>query len=184
MYYALVYYPEIEQKEFHELRHKYEPYADLMPEHLGVLMPVPATVGFDTIEIHIKSILAKWRPFDVHFCKLERSWDQWLYLTLKEGNQQVIELHDELHGGILLPYLRKDLPYTPHVGLGIFSKEKYDINNPTAQLSLDQEKYQKGKSEFDKLNLDFWRTIGHLTLVKVNSDFTECWDVKEYSLVG
>jgi hypothetical protein len=182
MYFALVYYPKIEQKEFHLLRNKYEPYANLLPEHLAFLKPVPGSVGEENLKRHIKSILIKWEPFNVHFYGLEKSWDHWLLLVLKEGNQKAIKLHDELYSGILSPYLRKDLPYTPHVGLGLFSKENYDVSNPTAQLSLDEEKYQSARAEFKNLGLDFWRTIDHLTLVKINPDFSRCWDIMDFRL--
>lgn len=160
----------------------YEPYANLLPEHLAFLKPVPESIGIENLETHIKSILIKWKPFDVHFYGLEKSWDQWLFLVLREGNQLVIKLHDKLYGGILSPYLRKDLPYTPHVALGLFSKEKYDVDNPTASLSLDSKKYQKAKAGFKNLILDFWRTIDQLTLVKINSDFTKCRDIMDFKI--
>ena len=161
---------------------KYEPYASLLPEHLAFIKPVPESIGLKKIEIHINQILKKWKPFDVHLYGLYKSWDQWLLLILKEGNHLAIKLHDDLYSDILAPYLRKDLPYTPHIGLGLFSKEKYDVNNPTAQLSLDENKYQKAKTEFEDLGLDFWRTIDHLTLVKVNSDFTKCWNIMDFRI--
>jgi hypothetical protein len=182
MYFALIYYPEIELKGFHLLRQRYEPYASLLPEHLPFLHPVPASIGVENISIHINKILQNWLSFDVHFKGLEKSWDQWLLLVLKEGRQQVLDLHDALYADILSPYLRKDLPYIPHVALGLFSKEGYDVNNPTSQLSLDEEKYLKARKEFEKLKLDFWRKIDQLTLIKINSDFSKCWDIEVFKL--
>ena len=182
MYYALVYYPGIEKEGFHLLREKYEPYYRLLPEHLAFIFPVPEDIGLKKLENHIIRILAKWKPYEVHFCDLQKSWDHWLFLVLKEGNDRVKKIHDELYTDILAPYLRTDLPYIPHVGLGLFSKEKYDFNNPTAQLTLDKAKYHKAKSEFENLRLDFWRTIDRLTLVEINSDFTKCRDVMEFRI--
>lgn len=182
MYFALVYYPRVDNKEFHRLREKYEPYNELLPEHLVFVFPVPEDIGLKKLENHIKTILAKWKPFEVHFHGFHKSPDHWLFLVLAGGNDLVHKLHDELYTDILAPHLRDDLPYLPHVGLGLFSKEKYDFTNPTAELTLDKEKYIKGKSEFENLKLDFWRTVDRLTLVEINRDFTQCRDVMEFKI--
>ena len=182
MYFALVYYPGIEDEGFHLVREKYEPYHRLIPEHLSFIFPVQEDFGLKKLENHINRILAQWKPFKVHFHGLYKSWDHWLFLVLAEGNDLVRTLHDELYTAILAPYLRNDLPYTPHIGLGTFSKELYDINNPSASLSLDMEKYQKAKAEFENLGLDFWRTIDRLTLVEIHTDFTKCRDIMEFRI--
>jgi hypothetical protein len=182
MYFALVYYPRLNHPEFHSFRNKYEPYADLLPEHIPFIFPVPDSVGEKKLETHIKEILAGWNPIEIHITGLTTSWDHWLLLVLKEGNDLAIQLHDELYTGILSPFLREDLPYIPHIGLGLFSKEAYDFHNPAERLTLDEEKLQKAKSELEGLNLDFRRTIDRLTLLKVNEDFTRCRDIKEFRL--
>lgn len=182
MYYALVYNPGIENEGFHLLREKYEPYYRLLPEHLVFIFPVPESIGLKKLEDHISRILAQWKPFKVHFHGLQKSWDHWLLLVIKEGNNLVHKLHDDLYTDILTPYLRNDLPYNPHIGLGSFSKEMYDFNNPTAPLSLDKEKYIKAKTEFENLGLDFWRTIDRLTLVEINTDFTKCREIMEFRI--
>jgi len=182
MYYALIYYPDIKNERFHTLRKKYEPYYSLIPEHLPLIFPVPELIGLKKLEAHINETLTQWKPFKVHFHGLQKTWDQWLFLVLKEGNDFMIKLHDELYTDFLTPYLRNDLPYTPHVGLGFFSKGQYDFTNPTAQLSLDEKLYNKAKMEFENLRLDFWRTIDHLTLIKINTDFSKCWDLMEFRI--
>lgn len=182
MYFALVYYPGIEQKEFHVLRQKYDHWVNLMEEHVPFVFPLPESIGFENLKSHISQILEDWKPFDVHFSGFLKSWDHFLMLGIQEGNDQAIKLHDELYSDILAPHLRKDLPFTPHVGLGLFSKEQYDIDNPTDQLSLDEEKYQRAKAEYETMGLDFWRTIDHLTLVKLNSDFSKCWDIFNFKI--
>ena len=184
MYYALVYYPHIKHKGFQSFRHKYEPYSELLPEHVPFIYPVPDIIGREKLEKHIKKVLSSWKPFDVHFCTLEKTWDHWLYLGVKEGYHSVVKLHDKLYEGILSPYLRKDLPFNPHIGLGLFSKEAYDFNNPTAQLSLDEKKYNRARKEFEEMNFDLWCTVNKLSLVKINSDFTECVDLTYYKMVG
>ena len=182
MYFALVYYPCIEDQGFHHFRMKYEPYASLMPVHVPFVFPTPEEVGRKKLEAHISKVLKDWKPFHVHFCKLEKTWDHWLYVGAEEGHDQVVQLHDHLYTGILAPYLRKDLPFHPHIGLGLFSKEKYDFNNPTTKLTLDEEKYLRAIEEFEALHFDLWCTIDCLTLVRLDDKFTECMAVQEYSI--
>ncbi len=180
MYLALVHYPKIDHQGFQAFRHKYDPYAPLLPEHISFVFPVPESIGRDKVNRHIKQVLNRWKPFRVHFCRLDISWDHWLYLGAEEGHRQVVELHDRLYEEILSPYLREDLPFYPHIGLGLFSKEAYDFNDPTAKLTLDAERYHQARMEFEKLGMDIWCRIDHLTLVRINADFTECADLKEF----
>ena len=134
------------------------------------------------MERHIDAVLNSWKPFKVHFCLLEKTWDHWMYLGAREGHNQVVDLHDQLYQGILSPYLRMDLPFYPHIGLGLFSREAYDFDNPTAELTLDEKRYKKARREFEDLGTDIWCTIDKLTLVKINSSYTKCVDVKDFQV--
>ncbi len=183
MYFAVVYYPDIKDERFRALRIRYEPFADLLPPHVTFIFPLSQSVGREAIEAHIANILVKWEPFEVHFCTLEKSWDHWLYLGASEGKKKVINLHDDLYSGILQPYLRNDLPFYPHIALGHFGKESYDLHNPTAELTFDEKKFQKAKSEFEGLHLDLWCKIDHLHLLEVKDDFSHCRELTKL-LVG
>lgn len=124
MPFALVFYPHIEHEGFDNFRKKYDPYIELLPEHVTFVFPTPESIGRENLETHISNTLETWTSFKVHFCYLDKTWDHFLYLGAKEGYNQVVKLHDDLYKGILSPYLRNDLPFFPHNGLGLFSKEK------------------------------------------------------------
>lgn len=183
MSFALVHYPQINHEGFQSFRRKYDPYWELLPEHVTFIPPVPETIERIKMEEHIEHVLSRWEPFRVHFCSLEISWDHWMYLGAKEGNELVIKLHDDFYEGILAPYLREDLPFYTHIGLGLFSREMYDFNNPTAELSLDEEKYIRAFREFEDFGFDIWCDVDRFTLVQVNSDFTECHDLRDFSMI-
>jgi len=154
MYYSLANFPKIENEKFHKFRNKYEPYAHLLSQHIAFIFPVHKILGFEKLKNHIQGELTHWKPFDIHFKNLEKTFDHWLMLTPDEGREEAIKLHNELYRGILAPYLREDLPYTPHIALGLFSTEKYDLNNPTAKLTLDEKKYEKALNKFKALNFE------------------------------
>lgn len=182
MYLALVYYPEIDHKGFHRFRTTYEPFAALLPPHLPFIFPLEASFGIEHMKSHIQAVIKRWHAFDMHFCKLEKTWDHWLFLGAEAGNDLAILLHDELYSGELEPYLREDLPYTPHIGLGLFSIESYDFHNPTAELALDENKYKSARAEFEALNFDLWCKVNTLTMVQVNEAFTKCEDLFTFTL--
>ncbi len=183
MYYAVVYYPNIKHEGFLAFRDKYEPYANLLPPHVSLVYPVDVSIGHKNLSDHIRKVLESWQPFDLHFqSQLELSWDNWMKLLAEEGHEQLVRLHDHLYTGILKPHLRKDLPYNAYIGIGLFSHEHYDFNNITAKTTLDQDKYEQAKREFEALHFDFWCTVDQLTMVKVNSDFTQCDDVEVYKI--
>lgn len=182
MYFALVNYPQITHEDFQSFRQRYDPYVNLIAEHLTFIFPVPEDVGRIKLEEHIVKVLRTWEPFKVHFSTLELNWDHWMYLGAKEGHERIVELHDQLYEGILSPFLREDLPFYPHIGVGLFSKEGYDFNNPTAKLTLDEEKYKQARKEFEAIGFDLWITVDSLSLVKVNSDYTECNDIRSFMI--
>lgn len=182
MYLALVYYPEIKHKGFHNFRNTYEPYAFLLPAHLTFIFPLEADFGRERLINHIETILARWKVFDMHFCTLEKTWDHWLFLGAKEGNKEAILLHDEFYTGPLASYLREDLPYTPHIGLGLFSSQDWDFHNPTAKLSLDKERFDKAWKEFEALEFELRFSVTELTLVRLNAEFTECENIHTFKL--
>jgi len=172
MYFAAAYFPEIKNEAFHHFRKKYEPFSDLVPPHVSFIFPVPENIGLKILEQHIHRILKNWEPFDTHFCKLEKTWDHWLFLVPDLGYNEIVSLHDDLYTGLLQPHLRNDLPFIPHIGLGSFSKEIYDKENPEVNLNLDEMKYKKALKEFEALNFEISFTIDSLTILSINRNFT------------
>ena len=182
-YYALVCYPEINTEKIEKLRRKYDPTFNLMAPHITIIFPVPASIGKMNLTKHIKQVLARWRPFNAHIAGLKKSWDNWLFLILEKGSLDFVRLHDELYSGPLFKYLRKDIKYAPHIGLGLFIKEgvKYDLNNPE-KIQLDSGKYEQALQEAKKANLNYEIKVRKLQLIKLNNTYTKCNIVEEFLL--
>lgn len=47
-----------------------------------------------------------------------------LYLLPDQGRAVIVQLHDRLYQGPLAPYLRADLPYLPHITMGMAPDEE------------------------------------------------------------
>lgn len=172
MYYALVHYPNIPTTSINTFREKYDPYYPGVNTHITLVFPIPVTeISEDIMKNHIRSALRKWKPFDIHLVGFEKAVDHWLFLSVKEGNKEIVKLHDELYTGPLEKYLRPDLPFAPHVALGLFIKEgsNYNLENPTI-VELDEKKCEKALEEAKRLNLDYRAKIESVNLIMVKPD--------------
>lgn len=183
MYYALVHFPNIDTSNIDKFRRKYDPTIDLIEPHITVLFPVPDTVGEKALVEHINHVLEIWVPFHIHIQGFHKSWDYWLFLTMKEGGADVMRLNREIYTGILAPYRKNDIEFIPHIGLGLFVKNSADYNfrNPQ-QLEFDEVKYEVALKEAKALGLDFKCTLDKLHLVNITDDFLHVEREKEFLL--
>lgn len=184
MLYALIHKPAIDTSKIDAFRQKYDPHHNLVGPHITLVFPVrDADVEKDDLVKHIESILRRWKPFRVHIKGLDKSWDQWLNLNLQEGNNEVIALHDELYTGVLEPYLRKDLGYTPHIGLGLFVPKDsgYKVTNPELQ-PLDEPEYEKALTEAESLNLDYWAILDNAELITLDDEVSKVIESRVFRL--
>ena len=160
---AVVHYPHLACPGLNELRRRYDPFAELIAEHLTLVFPVP--VDRDAIWAHVQDIGSRIQPFDIRICGLDRTWDHWMYLVVEDGSEEIIALHDQLYSGPLEEYLRTDLPFEPHVGLGFFGKGPYDPLDPE-RVELDAEAYERALEEAAQLGVDASRRVESLTVVR------------------
>lgn len=185
MYFALVHLPDIDTTRIELLRNKYDPTAHLIQAHISILFPVPDEIGVNVLINHIESVLKHWKPFSIRINGLHKSWDNWLFLTLKDGNAEVIRLHNQIYTGMLQPYQRKDIDFVPHIGLGLFVKEgvKYDYKNPK-ELEFDERKYELAVHDASQLNLDYKCVFDKLYLVSLTNDFSKIEVSKKFLFGG
>ena len=170
MIYALLYYPNIESPHINQFRKKYDPLVDLIAPHITLMFPVPESIGEDNLVHHLEKVLCNWQPFQIRLQGVQISSDDHLFLILQEGNADVIRLHDEIYTGILIEFRRVDIPFIPHVTLGVF---KEDSSNRERVLE-----------EARQLGIDHRCVLDKLHLVKVNDDRSRIVWSKECSLVG
>ena len=168
MMYALVHYPNVDTRHINQLRIKYDPQAKLIEPHITLMFPVSESIGDKDLIHHLKSILSNWQTFPIHLQGLQISSDDHLFLLIQEGNSRVIRLHDEIYTGILTDYWRKDLPFVPHLTLGVLKKESNE--------------YSLVFEEAKRLDIDYYCMLDKLHLVKVNDDRSKIIWSKELTL--
>jgi 2'-5' RNA ligase len=168
MIYALVYYPDVDTRRINLFRRKYDPQVDLIGPHITLMFPVPESVGEDNLARHLEGVLSGRRPFPVHLQGLQKSWDDYLFLVVREGRADIIGLHGEIYTGILATYRKEGVPYVPHLTLGV--------------LSNRADEYAGALEEAKRLDLDYRCVLDKAHLVKINDDRTRIvWD-REFAL--
>jgi hypothetical protein len=171
MHYTLVYNPEFEKRteeNIETFRRKYDSFVDCWEPHIPFIFPVPCSEVEEAKLIeHIETVLKKWKPFPIRIGGFAKSWDHWLLLLLKEGNEEVIALHDGLYTGILSSYLRKDLEFIPHIGLALFARKDagYNALDPKV-VDYDEKLYRQALEEAESLKIDSFDIIDRLFLDK------------------
>lgn len=183
MFYALVYFPQINTSQIDQFRRKYDPHVDLIQPHVTFMFPVPEGIGEQRLVAHIATVLDGWEPFEIHLNGFRKSWDHYLFLVLQEGNDHAIRLHDELYTGILAEYHREDIEFIPHLGLGVFTQHdaNYDPLDPQ-KTQLDSDRYARALAEAAQLDFDYHCVIDKLTLVKLTNDVSRIEWTKEFLL--
>lgn len=176
---AVVHYPRLDSPALTDFRRKHDPFAELIAEHLTLVFPVP--VSLEAIRSHTRDIGSRVAPFRVRITGVSRTWDHWLYLEVQEGRRQVIALHDRLYSGPLQPFLRSDLPYEPHVGIGFFGRGPYDPLDPE-EVELDAEGCREARAEAVDFGIDAVRTVDSLTIVRLDTEANTLVDVADVPL--
>jgi len=169
---ALLYYPKFDRRteeSIRAFRMKYDPFADSWEPHIPFIFPVPCDIVDEGKFIkHVETVLKNWAPFSIRIGGFAKSWDHWLFLLLKEGNEEAIALHDELYTGALAPQLRRDIDYVPHTGIGLFVRKDvgYNVLDPKV-VDFDAKLFSQALKEAESLKIDSLDTIDRLVVNKV-----------------
>jgi len=181
MYYFLAFFPKIDFTQINVLRRKYDPNFAFIDPHVAVFFPVDASIGEGNLISHIEKSIEETSSFTLTFKGLKKSWDHYLYLTVDDGKNEVIMLHDTLYSGALSPYLLKNVPYIPHLTLGFFAdrQAKFDMSD-LDQVFFDKKKFDLALKEATDMNFHFQTTLDNFTLISREDKTSPAVIVKEF----
>jgi 2'-5' RNA ligase len=168
VFYALVHYPDIDTRRINQLRDKYDPQVMMIEPHITIVFPLHESVGEQRLNSHIRGVLNGWHPFAIRLKGVLQSWDDYLFLSVDEGSENLIRLHEELYAGILARYRREDIPFIPHVTLGVFTGE----TGRCARVLMEAE----------RMELDYRSSVDRFHLVKINDDRSRIVESNEFRL--
>ncbi|HXS14836.1 MAG TPA: 2'-5' RNA ligase family protein [Candidatus Saccharimonadales bacterium] len=148
---AVVFYPKGDLEKIQILREKYNPQFYVIQPHITVISPFSNMPEEKIIE-HLTEVARKMSAFPIHLNSFRKSFDDYLFLLVKEGKEEIQKIYGELYSGVLAYQLHNDIPFEPHITLGDFSH-----NNGLYEEALDEAK---------SLNLDIHCHFDSLTLIK------------------
>jgi 2'-5' RNA ligase len=126
MSYLVLAYPEINKTDYEwiqDLRRKYDQtFYNVVEPHFTIVFPV-FKLDESVFRDHIVNLSKDVSPIKFSTRRsmvvkdsLSDSFD--LFLVPDEGNSGIMKLHDRLYTEILLPELRLDVPFIPHIAIG------------------------------------------------------------------
>lgn len=140
----------------------------MIEPHITLVFPLPEDAGEQRLSAHIEGVLRGWQPFTIRLKGLLQSTDDSLFLSVAEGVDNMIRLHQDLYEGILSSYRREDLPFIPHVTLGVFSGD----TRRCSEVLIDTQ----------RMELDYHCYVDRLHLVKINDDRSRIVNSTEFLL--
>lgn len=162
---------------------EHDPYFKLVGMHTTLIFPTPVSVGIEELLEHIEKVLENWESFPVQFDQLEKSWDHWLFITPSIGKEKIIQLHDDLYTGLMKPFLREDIPFVPHLALGLFANrvKGYNPENPR-EMKLDTKTFNDARNWAENQKPDISYEFNDCVLLELDDRFTHSKQLKHFAL--
>ena len=111
---------------------------NIIPPHITLVSPLSDIPEEQLLE-HVGKVAKALKAFPINLAGLTKSNDDYLFLLVKQGNNQIIDLHNKLSIGN-----SEEMPFVPHVTLGYFKKKNY----------FNQESFEGAFKEAEKLDID------------------------------
>lgn len=123
---VIVIFPRFANPEpLHRLRSRFDPLAREIDPHLTLVFPFRSEFSAPALQRHLTTAVKGMPPFPIALQDITGHEWEYLFLNVKRGNDQLIELHDRLYSGLLEPHRRRDQTFLPHLTVG-------RVRNPVA----------------------------------------------------
>lgn len=143
--------------KINSIRKKYDSKFKLIKNHITLAFPFK-NVNQRKLIKHIQKSIKNIKPFRLTLNGIKKSKKEYyLFLMVKEGKNQMMKIHKELYLRFLTKWLRKDIPYVPHLTLGYF-KTKEELN--------------KALKDVKKRNLHFETLVNKISLITLNKNIS------------
>jgi 2'-5' RNA ligase len=132
---TIMIFPEFKNIDIiNEIREKYDPLAKHVRPHITLVFTFESSLSSIEIEEHLKKVLDGTKCFTLNLqeiIKIDNPFGKYLFLSIKQGNEQIKEISKKIYTGILQSYKAdwlNDDTFLPHMTIGSFtSKEDLDI---------------------------------------------------------
>ncbi len=117
---AIILFPSFDNmNSIKRIREKYDPLANYIAPHITIVFPFDSEISTDDLRVHFNKALKGVKKFYVQLNGFTGDFrDGYLFLNVKKGNDNIIELHDKLYSETLESFLFKKVTYCPHLTVG------------------------------------------------------------------
>lgn len=155
---AIVIFPAFqpaERQAIDRIRAAYDPLASQIDPHITLVFPFETTIAQADLLAHMQQAVGSVVSFEVELRGVTGQENEWLFLNVKKGNDQIIALHDALYSGPLAPYYQPRYTYTPHLTVGHLTPG---------------ESFETALRDAVSLTDTFQATIREITAYRISSD--------------
>jgi 2'-5' RNA ligase len=122
-------YPDLKNGDLEwiqNIRSRFDPHYELVNPHFSLVFEV-SDIKQDKFINHMRATCRNQSPIEFSLRSTTVTYSvgdekYYLFLVPDEGNGEIIRLHDALYTGMLSKHLRLDIPYIPHITIGIFDE--------------------------------------------------------------
>ena len=125
------------------IRNKFDPLANLIAPHITLAFPFLDDISNEELIKNLSNLLMNYKSFSITFKGISLSPDNYIFLNCTKGNQEIIQLHDEIYKQIIPNYHKKSIKYIPHITLGQSNNIKeldsfdYEFKTVVDEISIE-----------------------------------------------
>ncbi len=117
---AIVLFPKfINMDAIQAVRERFDPLANYIAPHITLMFPFESELSTEELREHMIQAIQGVKRFPVQLGGITGDYREgYLFLNVKRGNDEIIDLHDRLYSGALESFLYRKVTYCPHVTVG------------------------------------------------------------------
>ena len=140
---AIVLFPKFDNIDaIQAVREQFDPLAKFIAPHITIVFPFESELSAKELREHLDCALEGVKKFNVRLTGITGDFrDGYLFLTVKQGNDPIIDLHDRLYRGVLEPFLFRKVTYCPHMTVGRV-EEKTAFDQALDTLGSNGERFE------------------------------------------
>jgi 2'-5' RNA ligase len=100
------------------IRDRFDPLAAKIAAHVTLVSPFEDPVSDGALHAHVRAAVSSIARFPVTFGLVTIHDDEFLFLNVKRGNDQIVHLRDALYSGALARHLVRRQTFVPHITVG------------------------------------------------------------------
>lgn len=144
---TIMIFPQFENIDIiNEIREKYDPLAKHVRPHISLVFTFESSLTSIELKEHLKKVLDGTRRFRLtlqEIVKIDNPLGMYLFLDIKQGNEEIKKMSLKLYTGILQAYKPdwlNEKTLSPHMTIGSFTSRE-DLNKALKETELIKEKF-------------------------------------------